>query len=548
VIAAASMLLLVAACSGEPKSLARVAVLPANVLIPDASANWMAGGIPLVFLQDLATSKQYAPVMAADDSAALLADARYTLRTSIEARKNQFFLSVTITDITNQRSVLSRELSSPLQQGLLPVLNQLAKEVDKDSSQFGTGKEQAFILYSQAMEAPMQQRTALLERAIAADPDFGTAYLALMDAFGQGNEAGVRQTAAQAQLHLSQFRPLDQARAKAVLLKLRQAPAAEQQQSLQQLADMAPGDVNALASLATLSAAQMRYADADAWLDKALALEPANLELRRQRARVQFSEERFADAEKTFEALGPSNAPILDIAACRLMQGDMAGANALFTRYAATNQPFVPLARANWLMITGHRTDAISFAKNNPSPVPQLQSLALSQLAVWTSAAGDASAAEASAQEALRLAGAGGVPHQVAQTAMLIALSGKDWNTFQHALGQLQPPAAQTYVLGYALFLRRRYAEAAQIWAKRVEALGDPGSRVMCGASFLHAGNNKEAAVVGAPLLIPNLSGGDLFVFVSFPEMLKAKAELAKHKGQTQVASRYERLVQSYAR
>jgi tetratricopeptide (TPR) repeat protein len=508
----------------------------------------MAGGIPLVFVEDLATSREYAPVLAADDSAALMANARYTLRTSVEARNNQFFVSLTVTDISNQRSVLSHNLSGPLQRGLLPVINQLAKEVDQNSSPFGTQEEQAFLLYSQAMEAPTEQRPALLEQAIAADPGFGTAYLARMDAFGPRNESGVRQTAAQAQLHLSQFRPLDQARAKVALLRWSQAAPAKQIPLLQQLVTMTPGDVNALSALAGLEASEMNYTEADTWLNKALALEPSSVELQHQRARLQFSEEKFADAEKTFGALGQTNAPVLEIAACRLMEGNMAGANAMFAQYAATNQPFVPLARATWLMVTGSHAQAIGFLRGSLSPFPQLRSLGLSQIAVWSSAAGDVSTAAASAQEALRLASDGGVPRQVAQTAVLIALSGKDWNGFQHALTQLQPAAAQTYVLGYALFLRGRYGEAAQVWAKRLQALGDPASRIMCAASLLRAGNKSEAAKVGVPVAIPNLSGGDLFVFVTFPEMLRAKAQLAAQKGQAQVATRYEHLVQSYVK
>ena len=508
----------------------------------------MAGGIPLAFLEDLATSGEYAPVLATDDSAALLANARYTLRTSVEARNHQLFVSLTMTDISNQRSVLSHDLSGPVEGGLLPLINQLAKQVDQNSSNFGTTKEQAFVLYSESMEAPVQQRPALLEQAIAADPGFGTAYLALMDAFGQTNESGVRQTAAQAQLHLSQFRPLDQTRAKLALLRLNQAPAAQQFPVLKQLANMTPGDVNALSGLAAIEASQMHYTEADAWLNKALGLEPASVELQRQRARLQFSEERFADAEKTFAALRQPNAPVLEIAACRLMEGNMAGANAMFAQYAATNQPFVPLARATWLMVTGNHVQAISFLKGSLSSDPQLRSLGLSQIAVWSSAAGDVPTSEASAQEALRLGGNGGIPRQVAQTAVLIALSGKDWNAFQHALTQLQPAAAQTYVLGYALFLRGRYREAAQVWAKRLEALGDPVSRLMCTASLLRAGNKAEAAKVGVPVSIPNLSGGDLFVFVTFPEMLKAKAQVAAQNGEKQVASRYEHLVQTYVR
>lgn len=537
-----------AACSGEPKSLLRVAVLPCSVLIPDASADWMGSGVPAVFAEDLATSREYAPVIAADDSTALLANARYTLRTSVQSHNGQFVVSAILTDLANQRAVLTRELNGPLQAGLLPVLNQLAKDVDKDAAPFATRNEQAFSLYSRAIGAPVQQRPPLLQQAIATDAGFGMAYLALMEAFGQGDQAGLRQTAAQVQMHLGQFTPLDQARAKVALLRLSQAPPGQQQQALLQLANIAPGEVSALAALSALNASELRYTDADAWLNRALQLEPASAELLRQRAMLQFSEGHFADAEKTYRALGPANAPILEIAACRLMQGDVQGANALFNQYASIDQPFLPLARATWLIVTGNRTQAIAFLKGNLSPIPQVRSLGLSQLAVWSSAVGDTATAEISAQEALRLAGNTGVPRQVAETAALIALSGKDWNAFQKAIVQVQPATAHSYIAGFALFLRGRYAEAAQVWGRRLATLGDGTSRVMYAASLIRAGKKDEAKRVGAPLLVPNLLGGDLFVFVTFPETLRAKAEIAAQNGEQQVASSYARLMQMYVR
>ncbi len=483
-----------------------MAILPANVLIPDPSTNWMTTAIPAVFAEDLATSKQYAPVIASDDSSALLNNAKFTLRPVVDARMGRLQLSATLTDLATQRAVLVKEASGNVAAGMLPLLNQLSKAIDNDASPFSTANEQAFLIYAGAIQMPAAQRPAPLQQAIAADPGFGIAYLLLLEALGPQNQAALRETAVQIQLHISQFTPIDQARAKAALDRLGQSLPAQQEQSLSRIVQLSPGDVSAMSSLAGLKVAQMHYEEAAVWVNRALQLEPRSVELLRQRAAIEFAKAKFAEAEKTLEGIGTSNPPVLDMAACRLLEGDLPGANALFVQYAAGNsQPFLPLARANWLAITANREEAIAFLSHSLSPFPQLRSLGLSQLAVWQSAAGDVAGALASANEALRLSGDAGVPREVAETSVLIALSGKDWKKFEQELKQL-PPAAQTYIAGYALFLRQRYEEAAKVWANRTAAQRDPTSHIMYAASLLRAGKKDEAIKLGVPLVMSRIS------------------------------------------
>ncbi len=232
-----------------------------------------------VLQQDLATSRTVLPLYAADQSAGYLTGATEMLRLTLERRGDGLHLSGASYDLSTQRSreVVSEDFSAP--SGYITALEHVARQFDSVSSErFSTSSVNALKPFTEAAVAQTPQvRANLLQSAMMADPSFGLAHIALAETVGEKALGGVNANA---------FTPYDRARWTALAARLRNAPAPEQIKDQEAILKVAPNNVQALASLATLRYLAGAQAEGEKLLRHAVDLNPSNLSLQLELKRL----------------------------------------------------------------------------------------------------------------------------------------------------------------------------------------------------------------------------------------------------------------------
>jgi len=480
----------------------------------------MKAAVPLVLQQDFLTCKNLAAGLVAGESTAYQIGAVNVLRVTVEAANGRIRMEATLTDLATQRNREVVRVEAPSPGGFVPALNALAKKLNPEASAFSTNNVQAVQALTTAAEsANLQTRVQLLSGAIAADPSFGTAYIVLAESLAQaGQDAGA--ILAKAAGHLSSFTPLDRARFNLLAARLSHASLAQQEQATSAVLGIAPNDGDALAAL---GAQRFLLGDAQGGervLTRAITLNPANANLRRELALGLFETKNFAKAEKEFLGID-NNASILpELATCILLEGDVHRADSVFDRYLAlrpANDPLTVFLRGEWLAISGRQREAVALLQHASSTNPQFQSLALSQISIWQLMGGQTTEAKKSAALAAQLDPRS---NSIAGVVLLITRGDRDpaqWMAQVNASGlndQIKQP-----VLGYGLFLNRHYAEAAEVWQRLEQHAGgaDLKARTMLSASLDRAGRLEDARKVLVQPFVPEF--GDLYGAVAFDEM-----------------------------
>lgn len=582
-------LLFIASCSRSSGTAQRVAILPAEVLVPTAGAQNMATAIPLVLQSDLTTSHRWVTVIAPNESGAYQTGAKYILRIVIEEHGQQIKLQGVLTDAATQKNRDVWTVNGPLSAGMVTFGNALAKKMDSSATLYSTKNDQALLAYVAAMQARQpQQRIRMLQAAVHDDPAFGQAYLTFVQTLIQSGVQNFAPLLKEAEAHRSSFTPLDQAKFAAMQKQLSHAPLAEQAAATQAVLNVAPNDVPAMA---TLGSEKFLLGDVDATkklLRKALDLDPENLTIRKELADVlvntggqkqglallaeyvlqkpqdtnakralgelQFSTGRFSEADKTLTSLGQAPGIESEVAVCRLLEGDVTGANAAFDAYLSTrqgqNKEFSEIGHAVWMSVEGQREKAVAALANDPFSQPDLRALALSQAAIWKVEGKDLAGARQAAAQAVSLANAQ-VPKVFAAMASLLASGDApvaSWR--QQVQSATLDPNAKQFVLGYGFYLFGHYPEAAEVWRGLVKQTNgaDGRSKVMLAASLEAGGKATEAKAIHVALFFPNLTGGDPFAAINFNEMLKVNGVQEQAGGQQEAGARLVKLSQEYGK
>lgn len=498
-----------------------MALVPANVLVSDSASDWIRFAIPLVLEQDLATSRNVIASVVNDESGAYQSGANDIVRTTIENRDSRITVQATITDLSTQknREILRTEGRSSA--GLLPVLNALTKQIDGRAVDFSTKSDHALQSFAMAAQSPnLQSRAEILGNAIRIDPTFGLAYLLLAETAERAGAQNVSTVIGEARRHTDAFTPFDRLRFQALAAQISHAPFAEQEKADLAVLNLAPNDMNALASVGSIRFLQNDANGGSRLYASALKLSPGNLNLRRQLAEGLLETRRFTDAEKVFTGLDNNAAVLPGLAVCILLEGDLARASTVFDKFIASRapgDPLNPLFRAEWLALSGQVPKAIQSLQASSFNDRGIRALVLTQLTIWQLYAGDFNGAKGSARQAVQLDPR---PTSFSAYAALLAAASEPKEQWQQQVNA-SPLNEQVKdsLLGYGFFLSGHFPEAAQSWQKAVQQAGntDLRARAMLAASLDRAGNREQANKVVIEPFIPEF--GDLYSAVSFNEL-----------------------------
>jgi tetratricopeptide (TPR) repeat protein len=442
----------------------------------------------------------------------------------------------------------------------------LAKAISAQAQPYGTANERALEAYATAMEAPDAASIAAgAQRAIAADPNFGSAYVLLAEMRAkQQDRAGALQLLQAAMAHEGSLPPMDRVRIAMLGASLRGDPNS-MEKALELFLKTSPLDPAAWRAAAQFEGGRHKFLAAAQAYQRALAIEPEDstswnelgytaayawdFDLARRaigRYRelrpadpnpldtmgdIEFLAGRFAEAERWYLEANQKNpqflggADVYKAAMAHLMTGDVAGADAVAKKSEAL------ASSADWLWLSGKREQAVAKLS---ADAPQLagrdaQSRAYTQLTIWSMALGNRDAAARFSQQAAATATpATGAIVAVARFIALPSTSPEEWSARASQMFPNAPPGSvKDYALGYALLLDGHFAAAVPVLTQldaHTPANGDRSAAIELAWALVQSGKPQEAA----PLLklnpVPNFGATAVFVPLYFPRIFQLRA------------------------
>jgi Flp pilus assembly protein TadD len=415
-----------------------------------------------------------------DRARATLAGATHLISGYLERTNGNLRLHAVDEDLATHRDArtVTAEAAQPL-----PALKRLAHEFSPSSAPYLTSNPEALMLYTTAVDRPAIQAVPLLRNAVAADPDFGPAWVGL---------AELNPTTATVDEALAHnVDPIDKASlqlVKAALENDRPARVA----ALRTLATLTPADLALRKSLAENETALGQFAqaaadwrklrdaspsDKDAWNQLGYALAwsgdfnaaidaetaysarfPEDPNALDSTGDVYFLYGKFSDAASWYLKANRKNPEFLGggdlykAAWAQFRAGDQTKAAATFELFRKARAKQTPAAFAlfegDWLYRTGHEKEAEALLRKAAGDAPpQFASGVWSQLVIWDLLAHNrAAAAKDAAVEATK------PPSNVSTIARFAALpsaSAAEWQS-----------RAETMIHGAGIEASRRYALA----------------------------------------------------------------------------------------
>jgi tetratricopeptide (TPR) repeat protein len=374
----------------------RLALLPFDNLTGDAAYDWVANAGPAILSEQLAGGSRVASLRAQSVGTALLQDATHLLHCTFSRRGTGVRVDFALEDAAGHRMVMTGAA-----EGTVPfALNALALKLDPAARSFSTANPEAVAAWGRGE----------FERAVTLDPDFGTAWVSwISQAAESAKPEEAAALAARALARASLRTDLNKAQIQLTSALLRKDEAARGA-ALRELSRLAPNDVSTLVELGLSEQQHRRYGVAIQLYQRALAIDPGSatalnglgyaqgengdLEAAKKAlsaygerpdqsnnsldslGEVYFMNGRFAEAEKYFlqaAARDPNflnSAPLMKAAFAHWLGGDLAGADALMTKYldarAKQNDSLVVWRQAFWQYATGRRDQALATLANAP--------------------------------------------------------------------------------------------------------------------------------------------------------------------------------------
>jgi tetratricopeptide (TPR) repeat protein len=600
--------LLLAGCSRQPPAprIERIAILRFENLGPDVSGDWMGRAFPEVITAELAGAPGiYAipssqlhgldrvlgprpvsvPGISAERSLAIASGATRLGYGEYSAGGGRLTARLTIEDPRTGK--MTKLVSASAAAGdVFAVASGLARQVSSRVAPYGTNSVPALEAYVAAKESDTAAAIAQnLDRAIAADPDFGPPYRLLAQLKTQQQDrAAAEALLGQALARAGAMPPAERARLAVEAASLH-GDFAARKSALTTLVGLEPNDATAWSSLAESCMNLRQYQQAVLSFRKLLEVEPEDVNALNQlgyAAAYAGSFDTALDVLGRYQALRPAEANPLDsqgdvnllagrlrqaenlylqaakkdptfqsggdlwkAAMARLMSGDAAGADTLAQQYIqareAAKDPVVEYRKAEWSWIGGRRKPACqqleTFARGaGNGPLREFASRAYSQLAIWSLVLGDRAAAAQLAQKGALLAGPSSAG--AAMVARFLAqppASASEWSVRAERLfANPSENSLKNFALAYALLLDRQFQPASPLLKQLYDGAnpeGDPGLPVMLAWTCLETGRANDAA----PLLrlnpIPPANGVSMFASFYFPRIYYLRGLVAEKEG-----------------
>ena len=604
---------LAAGCSrnAEPV-IERIAVLRFENLTPDRSLDWMGRAATEVVADEISAGRDvyvipsvtihrfdpmlggHRPLAAAGISAesnqARLAGASRLIYGQISLVDGKLRISASEEDVTTRKILRGVSADGSSSTDLLSAADRIARDLSPRVRPFSTHNLEALHEYSLALEAPPSDAGMHYERAVAADPNFGAAYVkwARTAILQQGRE-GFEKILAKAKSRGNGIPEMDRVQLTVAALSFQvdaqESPDARLRAGIDALsadARLNPNDPEILRALATVELGARRYSDAIRHYGDALRTLPGNADLVNQLGYAQMFSGDYAGATKSLgeyqrlrpndpnplDSLGDANFyfgnfgeaeklylqahakypgdanDLLKAAHARLMTGDVAGANQIFAQYRksrAAQDELAAFRTAEWQYLTGQRKEAVHDLSRlaTVAKIPAIASAAEAQVAIWQLQLGDRPSAR---EHAARAAAVQPSP-LTALTSMLCeeAASVQDLRArIDRTFPGVQNATVRRIALGYALLLARNFAEAAPLWkeiAKEVPP-SDQAPPILYAWTLVETGRVQEAApfLRWNPLPQPN-SAAD-FTSLVYPRIFYLRAVLLGREGHKVEAQR----------
>ena len=439
----------IARAASEYLSYSLAHALDGAVRNPDALARRSAG---------LGVEPSGAPGISAQRTDALVAGATRLISGILEKDGTRIRLTATDEDLATHQTVRTVTALEPQP---VQAMAQLAHELAPAAAPYLTSSSEALRLYVTGLEKPPADAVADLEQALQKDPDFGPAWVTLVNiANARGDRAGA--LALIAQTSAKKIDPLHRANLDLIRATLTD-DRIQRIEALRRVTVLSPADPSLTRSLAELEIASGRFTDAAQDWAKLLSVAPEDgdalnqegysrawggdfagaLTALRQYAQmkpadpnpldsmgdVNYMYRKFPEAAASYlQAYAKSpqfltGGELYKAAWAQFKVGDKAKADASFHRFRAVREKAggagLDVFEADWLYRTGRRKEAVEMLRKLPAS-PTVSS----QLAIWDLLAGDRAAA---AQE---FAGVGQVPSAavlIARFASLPSATAAEW-------------------------------------------------------------------------------------------------------------------------
>src|SRR5439155_5020891 len=275
----AVVMILAAGCSGRQQlAPSRLVVLRFENLTGNSALDWMGrGAARQIGAQIQGAAVADSPQIAAERERALVSGPARILYGYVSQSGGRLRLRADIEDTASRQFRQSAEAAGPVSEGLLPLADAVASQLDPMASAGGARSEAALAAYVAALDAPdAGAASESLSRSIAADPNFGGAYLALIQLnLARNDNPAAERTLALARARGSAISPLDRARLDVAAAQLSGNPDTLSQ-SLAALSRLTPHDAGLLRNLGDTAQAAKRYPAAIDYYRKALDSQPGD--------------------------------------------------------------------------------------------------------------------------------------------------------------------------------------------------------------------------------------------------------------------------------
>ena len=129
----------------------RLAIAPFENLSSDSKLDWAGRTIASALVYDLAPAGDLFAEPVDSVSGAFTSQASRLLEGYYSERNGQLTLTANLANLAKTKTLASFQLSGPVSEGLLPLVNQLAKRLSPSARPFGTGNLEAFRAYASAV-------------------------------------------------------------------------------------------------------------------------------------------------------------------------------------------------------------------------------------------------------------------------------------------------------------------------------------------------------------------------------------------------------------
>lgn len=598
-IACLVSILVVSSCHRRAsRSVHRLAVISFTNLTGDPSLDWEGAALAGIIAVEASASTHTYPFQAANLRDARLNQADRFLEGYYEKRGGGLDFHLSVEDADSHKFSDRIEVQSANDGGLFAAADTVARNIDRRTRKFSTSNPQAIRAWGESLiAADAAKRAALLRQAIADDPNFGRAYVDLVQLFEvTGNRAGALTTLQQGLGRGAMLTDLDRARLDGMAGGMT-GNYDQRRTALVELSRLITTDPSVLQSLAEMEYSSRQFVAAVDHYKSALALDPSNVVLMNQLGyaeafrgnldgataalkqyrdaqpnqpnpldslgEVHFFLGHFDDAERYFlqaQSKGGAGAAteLVKAAEARLMQGNLSGADALFNQWAsarnAAHDPTVAVNKAQWLYLTGRRKEAMAATQSvGNAEQGDLSAYASAQMVFWSLAAGDRAGAQTYASRVSATAVNPSLRNLAALCRFISVSRGSagDWNMAvstafpDQATASMRGPA-----LAYALLYSKDFNDAAAVLRSVYEQTpptDDGQIRTLYAWSLVNSGRPLEAAPLVVTYPLPLGNGEPLFASLMFPRFIGVRAVVLDRQGHSKDAQTELNLYQKYA-